>query len=90
MMVEMTLPEDSPYAGRRCGSVPFPANTVLTGIIRGGRVITRRDDALEPGDELLFVTTPGGRGGAELGASTPQPRAEAQAGHRERTNDDER
>ncbi|MGL5816261.1 MAG: potassium channel family protein [Phycicoccus sp.] len=59
MMVEMTLPVGSPYAGSRVGEVPFPADTVLTGIIRDGSPIApSRDDALEPLDELLFVTTP--------------------------------
>ncbi|HEU5242183.1 MAG TPA: TrkA family potassium uptake protein, partial [Ornithinibacter sp.] len=59
MMVEMTLPVGSPYAGSRVGDVPFPGNTVLTGIIREGHPIApSRDDALEPLDELLFVTTP--------------------------------
>ncbi|WP_030528996.1 TrkA family potassium uptake protein [Phycicoccus jejuensis] len=59
MMVEMTLPLGSPYAGARVGDVPFPADTVLTGIIRDGHPIApSRDDALEPLDELLFVTTP--------------------------------
>jgi trk system potassium uptake protein TrkA len=59
MMVEMTLPIGSPYAGTRVGEVPFPSDTVLTGIIRDGHPIApSRDDALEPLDELLFVTTP--------------------------------
>ena len=59
MMVEMTLPVGSPYAGSRVGDVPFPGDTVLTGIIRDGHPIApSRDDALEPLDELLFVTTP--------------------------------
>ncbi len=59
MMVEMTLPIGSPYAGTRVAEVPFPGDTVLTGIIRDGHPIApSRDDALEPLDELLFVTTP--------------------------------
>ncbi len=59
MMVEMTLPPRSPFAGQRVGDVPFPSDTVLTGIIRDGHPIApSRDDALEPLDELLFVTTP--------------------------------
>ena len=59
MMVEMTLPVGSPYAGSRVGDVPLPGNTVLTGIIREGHPIApTRDDALEPLDELLFLTTP--------------------------------
>ena len=58
-MVEMTLPVGSPYAGSRVGDVPWPGNTVLTGIIREGHPIApSRDDALEPLDELLFITTP--------------------------------
>ena len=59
MMVEMTLPVGSPYAGSRVGDVPLPGNTVLTGIIREGHPIApSRDDALEPLDELLFLTSP--------------------------------
>lgn len=38
-MVEMTLPEGSPYAGVRLGDITLPEDTVLTGIIRGGRAI---------------------------------------------------
>ena len=58
-MVELTLPVGSPYAGTRVGDVPFPADTVLTGIIRDGHPIApSRDDALEPLDELLFITAP--------------------------------
>jgi trk system potassium uptake protein TrkA len=57
-MVEMTLPEGSPYAGTRVGDITFPPDTVLTGIIRGGAPIApSRDDALEPLDEMLFITT---------------------------------
>lgn len=57
-MVEMTLPEGSPYAGVRLGDITLPEDTVLTGIIRGGRAIApSRDDALEALDELLFITT---------------------------------
>lgn len=65
-MVEMTLPVGSPYAGARVGDVPFPVDTVLTGIIRDGSPIApSRDDALEPLDELLFVTTPEAEAGLE-------------------------
>ena len=57
-MVEMTLPVDSGYAGTRVGDITFPVDTVLTGIIRSGRPIApSADDALEPLDELLFITT---------------------------------
>lgn len=61
MMVEMTLPTDSPYAGRRLGDISFPPDTVLTAIIRDGHPIEpSRDDALEAHDELLFLTTADG------------------------------
>lgn len=58
-MVELTLPEDSPYAGARVGDVPFPPDTALVGIIREQHPIApSADDTLEPDDELLFLTTP--------------------------------
>jgi trk system potassium uptake protein TrkA len=58
-MVELTLPDDSPLAGTRVGDIEWPTDTVLVGIIRGQRPIApSRDDALEPHDELLFVTVP--------------------------------
>jgi trk system potassium uptake protein len=66
MMVEMTLPIGSPFAGTRVGDVPIPSDTVLTGIIRDGHPIApSRDDALEPLDELLFITTPEDEAGLE-------------------------
>jgi trk system potassium uptake protein TrkA len=58
-MVELTLPPDSPYAGKRVGDVDFPGETVLVGIIREDHPIApTRDDSLEPHDELLFISTP--------------------------------
>ncbi|MDT9592505.1 TrkA family potassium uptake protein [Nocardioides zeae] len=55
-LVELTLPEDSPFVGRPSGLVPFPDNCALVTILRDGQVY--RPDAeqpLEAGDELLFV-----------------------------------
>ena len=58
-MVEMTLPKDSAYAGSRVGDLSWPPDSVLVGIIREDRPIApSRDDALEAGDELLFLTVP--------------------------------
>ncbi|HHU10091.1 MAG TPA: TrkA family potassium uptake protein [Intrasporangiaceae bacterium] len=58
-MVVLTLPADSPYAGARVGDIPFPADTVLVGIIREEHPIAPSgDDTLEAHDELLFLTTP--------------------------------
>ncbi len=58
-MVELTLPEDSPYAGKRVADVPWPSDSVLVGIIREDHPIApSRDDSLEAHDELLFLATP--------------------------------
>ena len=58
-LVELTLPEDSPWAGRLVGDVPWPHDTVLTCIVREQRAIApSRDDLLGVGDELLLVTSP--------------------------------
>ena len=57
-LVEVTLPEDTPLAGQAVGGLKLPADSALVVILRGGRVIVpQADDALEPGDELLFVAT---------------------------------
>jgi len=58
-MVEITLPEGSRFAGRRVGDVDWPTDTVLVAIIRDERPLAPTpDDAIEAGDELLFITTP--------------------------------
>lgn len=58
-MVELTLPENSPFAGKRVGDVPWPDDSVLVGIIREDHPIApSRDDSLEAHDELLFLATP--------------------------------
>jgi trk system potassium uptake protein len=57
-LVEVTLPEDTPLAGKPVQSLQLPVDSALVVILRGGRVIVpQADDALEPGDELLFVAT---------------------------------
>ncbi|MGL5857700.1 MAG: potassium channel family protein [Angustibacter sp.] len=65
-MVEMTLPDDSAYAGVRVGDLTWPPDSILVGIIRGDRPIApSRDDALEAHDELLFLTVPESEGALE-------------------------
>ncbi|GAB3085421.1 potassium channel family protein [Nocardioides zeae] len=55
-LVELTLPEDSPYVGTPSGLVPFPDNCALVTILRDGQVYTPdAEQPLEAGDELLFV-----------------------------------
>jgi len=55
-LVELTLPEDSPYVGRRVVDVPWPVDVALVAILRDGGINTPDPDrSLESGDELLFV-----------------------------------
>lgn len=57
-LVELTLPQDAEIVGTRVGDVVWPADTALVTIIRSGRVLVpTKDDPLEGGDELLFVTS---------------------------------
>ena len=57
-MVELTLPDDSPFVGTSIGDVPWPADTSLVALLREGHVHTPDPDAtLEAHDELLFVAT---------------------------------
>ncbi|GLZ38768.1 TrkA family potassium uptake protein [Actinokineospora sp. NBRC 105648] len=57
-LVEMTLPADTPWAGRPVREVKLPRDAALVTILRGGRVIVpQADDPLEGGDELLFVAS---------------------------------
>ncbi|MET1058903.1 MAG: TrkA family potassium uptake protein [Nocardioides sp.] len=57
-LVEMTLPEDSPYVGKPTGLVPWPENCALVTILRDGQVYTPdAEQPLESGDELLFVVS---------------------------------
>jgi trk system potassium uptake protein TrkA len=57
-LVEVTLPGDTPLAGRAVRTLKLPRDSALVAILRGGRVIApQADDGLEPGDELLFVAT---------------------------------
>ena len=76
-MVEMTLPDTSPYCGKRVGDVTWPEDSVLVGIIREDRPIPpSRDDALEAHDELLFLTVPESEQALEqmLSPGHPAPR----------------
>jgi trk system potassium uptake protein TrkA len=56
-LVELTMPEDSPFAGRLVRDVPWPRDVVLVAILRDNAIETPDPDrSLEAGDELLFVT----------------------------------
>ena len=65
-LVEMTLPEDSPYVGKPVGLIPWPENTSLVTILRDGQVYTPAgEQPIESGDELLFVSSPEGETGLQ-------------------------
>ncbi len=57
-LVEMTLPADSPYVGKRTGDIPLPLDCALVTILRDGQVyVPSPDQPVEALDELLFVAT---------------------------------
>lgn len=56
-LVEVTLDVDSPVIGQRVGSVSWPIDTAPVAILRDGSVLVpTKDDTMEVGDELLFVS----------------------------------
>jgi trk system potassium uptake protein TrkA len=58
-LVEVTLPESAPCAGKSVRELDLPKDAALVTIVRGTRVITPTpEEPLEPGDELLFVVLP--------------------------------
>ncbi|MCR6486052.1 TrkA family potassium uptake protein [Amycolatopsis sp. OK19-0408] len=57
-LVELTLPAETPLAGKPVSDLSLPRDAALVTILRGDRVIVPQpEDPLEPGDELLFVAT---------------------------------
>jgi trk system potassium uptake protein TrkA len=57
-LVEVTLPADTPLAGKPVSKLQLPRDAALVTILRGGRVIVPEpDDSFERGDELLFVAS---------------------------------
>jgi trk system potassium uptake protein TrkA len=58
-LIEITLPDAAPCAGRPVRDLQLPQDAALVAIVRGNRVITPTpEEPLEPGDELLFVARP--------------------------------
>jgi trk system potassium uptake protein TrkA len=65
-LVEFTLAEGSPAAGRIVGELSLPADCALVAIVRNDHVIVPRDETpLMAGDELLALTTPDGEAALE-------------------------
>jgi len=56
-LVEITMPDDSPFVGKRVSDVPWPPDATLVAILRDNSIQTPdADRSLEAGDELLLVT----------------------------------
>lgn len=59
-LLEITLPDDTPWGGKPVRKLALPRDAALVTILRGTRVIVPQDDEpLEGGDELLFVASSG-------------------------------
>lgn len=57
-LVELTLPEDSPVAGRHVFDLRLPHDTALVAVIRDGHVIIPEPETpLTAGDEILAIAT---------------------------------
>lgn len=55
-LVEITLPDNTPWGGRPVRRLDLPRDAAMVAILRGPRVIVPEpDEPLEGGDELLFV-----------------------------------
>ena len=58
-LLEITLPDDTPWGGRPVRKLDLPRDAALVTILRGNRVIVpQSDEPLEGGDELLLVASP--------------------------------
>jgi trk system potassium uptake protein TrkA len=57
-LVEFTVPHDSHVIGQTVGEIRWPEDSTLVAILRDHAPITpSRDDVIDGGDELFFVTT---------------------------------
>jgi trk system potassium uptake protein TrkA len=55
-LLEVTLPDDTPWGGKPLRKLQLPRDAALVTILRGQRVIVpQADEPLEGGDELLLV-----------------------------------
>jgi trk/ktr system potassium uptake protein len=65
-LVEFTLEEGSPAAGKVVGELAIPSDAALVAIVRNDHVIVPRDETpLMAGDELLALSTPDGEAALE-------------------------
>jgi trk system potassium uptake protein len=58
-LVEVTLAEDSPAAGRTIADMQIPRDAVIVAVVRTGHVVVPRGDTtVATGDEVLALVTP--------------------------------
>ena len=58
-LLEVTLPENTPWGGRPVRKLDLPRDAALVTILRGqGVIVPEPDEPLEGGDELLLVAAP--------------------------------
>ncbi len=70
-LVEMTLPDDSPYVGTPSGLIPFPENCALVTILRDGQVYAPDAGAADRGRRRAAVRGPRRRRGRAREAARP-------------------
>ena len=57
-LVEVTLADDSPAAGKPILDLGVPRDATIVAVVRGGHVVVPRGDTvLQPGDEVLALVT---------------------------------
>lgn len=57
-LIEVTLAQDSPAAGREIAELGFPRDSTVVAVLRGDRVVVPRGDtSLQVGDEVLVLVT---------------------------------
>ena len=72
-LVEFTVPHDSHVIGLTVGDIEWPEDATLVAILRDQAPITpSRDDVIDGGDELFFVTTIAAEDGLRALLSAPE------------------
>ncbi|MGD7009656.1 potassium/proton antiporter [Metabacillus sp. 84] len=54
-LIELEIPKETPYAGIELKNIDLPTDTLITGVIRGERLITPRGDTILQGKDTLYI-----------------------------------
>ncbi|MBS2968148.1 potassium/proton antiporter [Metabacillus sp. KIGAM252] len=54
-LIELEIPSETPYAGIELKNIDLPTDTLITGVIRGERLITPRGDTILQGKDTLYI-----------------------------------